>query len=130
MKNKKIYIAVLIIIGILTLYLQLPLNQSDHSNNQTTKSTDSQTVSDNRIEIKNYKFIPENIKIKKGTTITWKNADVVRHDVQMDDDSKEGPRSELLKKDEEYSYTFNEIGVFSYHCTPHPFMKAQIEVIE
>ena len=94
-------------------------------------STSQQVMTNpNTIEIKNYAYAPEKLTVKKGTTITWKNVDLVPHTVTMEDKEKEGPNSKLLNKDETYSYTFTETGTFAYYCDPHPYMKATIEVVE
>ena len=69
--------------------------------------------------------------IKKGTKITWTNKDDAHHDITPDKDSAKAiETSKLLAKGESYSYTFTEAGVYSYHCSPHPYMKATIEVTE
>ena len=99
------------------------------SNTQTTSSSDATTKAPNSIEIRDYAYSPNDLTIKKGTTITWTNQDSVKHDV-MTDVSGKGPSSELLAKGESYSYTFDEVGTFSYHCSPHPYMKGSITVTE
>ena len=39
-------------------------------------------------------------------------------------------RPELLAKVESYSWTFNTVGTYTYHCSPHPYMKGIVEVVE
>lgn len=79
------------------------------------------------ITIKNYKYAPATIKVKKGTKITWTNEDVAGHTVTADNGSWE---SKLLAKGGTYEKTFDSVGTFAYHCAPHPYMKASIEVVE
>lgn len=78
------------------------------------------------VEIRNYDYFPRSITVKKGTVITWANLDDVAHTTTSDSsvfDSKDiaGQRS--------WSKTFDEVGVYPYHCTPHPFMIGTVTVI-
>lgn len=81
--------------------------------------------------ISNFKFEPISIKVKKGSTITWTNNDDVQHDVTSDSDSElRGLNSDLLAKGESYSFVFTEVGKYTYHCRPHPYMTGTVEVVE
>lgn len=80
------------------------------------------------IEIKDFAFTKSNIKIKKGTTVTWVNHDTVKHNAFSDDSN--GLKGELLGKGESYSFTFETVAVNNYYCTPHPYMKGIVDVVE
>ena len=54
------------------------------------------------------------------------NEDVQPHTATADDVQGWGTR--LLKKGESAEQTFETAGVQPYHCEPHPWMKATIEV--
>jgi amicyanin len=85
------------------------------------------------VTMKNSKYIAQNIKVKKGTTVTWKNEDTVRHNVvALDANDQSGLPAEnaLFGKGETYSFTFETIGTYKYMCTPHPFMTGSVEVTE
>lgn len=82
------------------------------------------------MDIKDFDFARPNITIKKGTTVKWTNQDTAKHDVTPDDPSAGFEQSELLGQGGSYSVTFNTPGTFSYFCSPHPFMKGAIEVVE
>jgi len=97
-------------------------NQSDTKNETQTGNI--------AVEIKNFAFAPEVIKIKSGTTVTWTNQDSVRHDVVPDEETADFKASDLLGKGQSYSVTFKTPGVYSYFCSPHPYMKALVEVVE
>ena len=90
--------------------------------NATVGTTDSAAVT-----IKGYAFGPATIKVKKGTTVVWTNQDSVQHSVVADSGKWE---SSLLAQGATYSHTFAAAGTFAYHCGPHPYMKATIEVTE
>ena len=77
----------------------------------------------NTVTIQDFKFSPAEITIQKGETITWINQDSAAHTVT----GKE-INSGSLTKGQSFKQTFNEAGVFDYHCTPHPTMKGKIIV--
>lgn len=107
----------------------------------TVDLTDQTTIS---IDIKDFKYSQQNIKVKKGTTVTWTNQDSVQHNVMKShsDDGKahDAPTKDevksdvlagpLLAKGELYSFTFNEAGTIPYHCSPHPYMTGSVTVVE
>lgn len=99
------------------------------SSEQTT-TDESENVSTSNVVMSNLDFSPAKISVKKGTTVTWTNRDNVQHDVNPDNPTNEFKKSPLFGKDGTYSVTFNTVGSFSYHCTPHPFMKGTVEVTE
>jgi plastocyanin len=103
---------------------------SKQSSDKSANKDMSETA-ENVIEIKNFKFVPEKMTIKKGTTITWKNFDNTKHNVIFDDESAgEVEGGKLISNGEEVSFTFNEVGDFSYYCMPHPYMKGSVTVSE
>ena len=110
------------------------MSEAEHqqSTNDTSNQADSSAQSSQakEIEIKDYTYTPAKIQIKKGTKVTWTNQDSVRHDVSPDNESEDFEASKLLAKGESYSFTFNTVGTYSYHCSPHPYMKAAVEVTE
>jgi len=78
------------------------------------------------ITIKNFAFSPAEIRIKAGTNVNWGNEDSVGHTVTSDSNAfRESP---LLAKGETYNLNFNQKGTFTYHCAPHPNMKAKVIV--
>lgn len=125
-------IGVVIVAGIIGVVVFAMNRDNNNSNSKpsTSSNTSSSAVETDTVSIKDYAFSPTAIKVKKGTKVTWTNEDTVKHTVTMDDDSKEGPKSQLFGKGETYSYTFNSVGTFDYHCLPHPYMKATVTVTE
>jgi amicyanin len=82
------------------------------------------------VEISGSSYSPNKITVKKGATVTWTNLDSIEHDITPDNPSDEFKQSELLKRGESYSVTFNTTGTYTYFCTPHSFMKGTVEVVE
>lgn len=79
-----------------------------------------------KIDIKDFAYSKPKITVKVGTRITWTNRDDMRHDVHRN--GSKGPKSDLLDKDDTYTWKATKKGTFKYHCTPHPFMKGTIVV--
>lgn len=77
------------------------------------------------IDIANFAFAPKEITIAKGTKVTWTNHDGVAHTVTSDTGVFDSP---YLSKEQGFTHTFNEVGAFLYHCTPHPRMRGTITV--
>lgn len=96
------------------------------------------------MDIKNFKYEKPNIKIKKGTKVTWTNQDAIKHNVMLEHEGSDKPHDPptaaevdpnqlagpLLAKGESYSFTFDEVTANPYHCSPHPFMKGSVTVTE
>jgi amicyanin len=134
------YVAGLVIIALIAggvFLIASRDDQGDTSSNQTSESTtqpqappanDPSPTSADKVNINNLVFSPADITVKKGTTVTWTNSDSVAHTVTADTGS--GPNSQMLENGQSYSFTFNEVGTFSYHCTPHPQMQGSVKVTE
>jgi plastocyanin len=123
-------------------------NSDGHHNTSSeassTPAIDLTAQSQVTIEIKDFAYSKQNIKIKKGTTVTWTNQDTVEHNVmkehESDADAHDAPSkdqvrpdvlaSQLLAKGESYSFTFDEVSANPYHCSPHPYMKGSVTVVE
>ncbi|KAF0091716.1 MAG: blue (type 1) copper domain protein [Fusobacteria bacterium] len=78
---------------------------------------------ENQVLIKDFKFLPQDITVTVGTTVTWVNKDSVIHTVEGS-----GMDSGNLSKGDEFTFTFDEVGVFDYICGPHPYMTGSVIV--
>jgi plastocyanin len=129
--SNRIFTIVLIIAGASILLAHLLLHNNNNHHQLLKKDVaKNEKIATNTVEIKNYTYSPQSIKVKKGTTVTWINEDLVPHTVTKSDKNKNGPDSTYFGKGKKYSYTFGEIGRYDYYCKPHPYMKATVEVIE
>jgi plastocyanin len=79
------------------------------------------------VQIKDFQFTPSKVTIKVGGTVTWTNEGSSVHTVTADDGSFD---SGDLQKGKTFSQTFDSTGTFSYHCSIHSSMKAQVVVEE
>jgi plastocyanin len=94
--------------------------------NTTTSQNQADNITSHNIEISNYAFSPSTLTINKGDRVTWTNKDNVAHTVTSDVGGELS--SEGLSNSQTYSHTFNDLGTFSYHCSIHTNMKAEIIV--
>ena len=70
-------------------------------------------------------FIPSEITVAPGTTVTWVNNEAMPHTVV---DPNKGFRSKTLVKDARFSFTFTTAGDYDYLCSIHPNMKGKVIV--
>jgi plastocyanin len=69
-------------------------------------------------------FLPLNLEVIRGTTVTWQNQDDIGHTIQSQD--AQGKiislfNSGLLKTGDTFSYKFDKPGAYHYFCTIHPW---------
>jgi len=84
---------------------------------------------ENLVIIKDFKFIAQEITVKRGSTITWENREKRQyHSVWFEALGEEEP--DYIFPDESYEREFNEIGSFPYRCGPHPEMTGIVHVTE
>lgn len=81
------------------------------------------------VHIKDIDFSPKALKVKKGTTVTWRfedGASFTPHNVTST--GKKRFKSSTTKQDGTYSVKFTKKGTYTYVCTIHLNMKAKIIV--
>lgn len=126
----------IIIIGGIAAFAVLSLgtarkDSADMPMNKSVSSSNAMKPAENEVVIADYKFNPSPIKVKAGTTVTWINTDIARHNIVSDSGtSADVPSSALLDKGARYSFTFTAAGTYKYHCEPHPYMKGSVEVTQ
>lgn len=140
MNNKTIGIIIaLLVLGgltaavVITAKKDTPNMNSDmaHMTKSTSQSSDQrQPEETSTITYKGFDVVQKSITVKIGTTVTWTNEDDAHHDVTPDLTSDDFKKSGLFGKGETYKFTFNKVGTYAYHCSPHPYMKGIIKVTE
>ena len=68
------------------------------------------------VTIKDFEFVPKEIKVKVGTTVTWTNAGTTAHSATAIDKSF---NTRNLQPGETKSVTFTTPGTVVYHCVFH-----------
>jgi plastocyanin len=64
-------------------------------------------------------FEPKEVTIKPGDTVKWVNNKAFPHNIIFDSNPEASHKKLLLKPNIAAESTFNEVGEFSYYCTPH-----------
>ena len=147
MNNKKNIVAVvvvLIVILIIVVGFFVSSNKMDTVSNKTVPVVPSNPpvnineptpVQDKKINpdevvvkaidvhIKNFAFDPASLDVKVGDTVIWTNNDDMAHSIVMG-----GVTSSILSKGDSFSFVFDKVGSYSYHCGIHPSMKGVINV--
>ncbi len=102
-----------------------------HSSTEGSSMTKAHSAQEaNQIMYKGFAVSPKTLMVKKGTTVTWTNQDDAEHDVTPDAETDEFKASQLFGKGQSHKVTFNTVGTYGYYCSPHPYMKGVIEVVE
>ena len=76
-------------------------------------------------------FIPSEITVNLGDTVTWLNDDTAAHTVTSGtiDGGPDGRfDSSLMMPDQPYSFTFEAAGDYDYYCIVHPWMIGKVIV--
>lgn len=78
--------------------------------------------------IKDFKFVPQEITLKRGQTLRWENREKRQyHSVWFEALGEEEP-DDYLFPDDSYQREFNKTGSFPYRCGPHPRMTGTVHV--
>ena len=91
----------------------------------TAPARSAQPAQSKTVTMRQLQYRPARIVVAPGTTIVWRNNDVVPHTVTSDSKAFD---SGLIEPGRSWSRTFTRRGTFPYTCTPHPFMKGVVVV--
>jgi plastocyanin len=132
---KKIIIVLVIGIVILGIITILTFNNSIEKNNDTDLILESDVIMPSKVsrpgcEEDDRCYIPSQIVIEHRKQVTWVNEDSAFHSVTS---GFYGEPTELfdsghLDPYQSFSFTFDEIGIYDYYCTLHPWMEGQVIV--
>jgi plastocyanin len=76
-------------------------------------------------------YMPLNLEIPRGTTVTWTNDDSVPHTVQSQDDLGNVIalfNSPPLNTGDRFEFIFEEAGTYNYFCSFHPWRVGLVTV--
>jgi plastocyanin len=77
------------------------------------------------VSIQDFFFDPGQLTVAPGTTVTWVNKGQAPHTTTADDGTWD---SGTLQPGEDFSFTFDQPGTYTYHCSIHPDMTASVKV--
>ena len=137
--KKTIILIIILVVIILGVYLIISSNKNTNqtnvlpatnsvldTTNPVSNTTPVSATSEAKVEIKNFSFSPQTIKIKVGDKITWTNNDSVAHTVTSDSDNLLD--SPTFSPGESFSFVFTKAGSTNYHCNIHKTMKGTVVV--
>jgi plastocyanin len=70
-------------------------------------------------------FTHEDLAVQVGTTVVWANQDGAPHTTTEAEGQWD---SGILQQGESFSFTFTDVGVFSYRCDIHRTMTGEVTV--
>ena len=76
-------------------------------------------------------YLPLNLEIPRGTSVTWTNDDSVPHNIQSLDESGnviDWFNSPPMNTGDKFEFTFEEDGVYNYYCSFHPWRVGTVTV--
>ncbi len=76
------------------------------------------------VEIHGFRFRSDTVAVAVGEAVRWINADPLEHTITFD----VGPDSGRLAQRATFLRRFERAGTYTYHCTPHPYMKGVVVV--
>ena len=121
--NKNTLLITLVILVVLVAGSGIYYVVNNSKNNNQNNSQNTSTT--NEVNIQGMAFSPSELKVKKGTTVTWNNKDLFAHVIASDTNAFV---SNEITNGAHFSFTFNEAGEFPYHCNIHSTMRAKIIV--
>ncbi|MEP6662566.1 MAG: Ig-like domain-containing protein [Verrucomicrobiota bacterium] len=73
------------------------------------------------VNLSSFQFVPKDLTVNVGDTVTWTNLDNVLHDTTSGTNRVPSGvwHSPLFGKGDTFSFTFTNAGFYSYYCTPH-----------
>lgn len=77
------------------------------------------------VSIVNFAFNPQTVTISQGSTVRWTNTANRNHTST----SNTNLWSTTIGPGQSFSFTFNSVGTFAYHCNIHPIMTGTVNVI-
>lgn len=125
---KKIWAIVIILVVLAVIGLVFYETRDIETSPESKNSIDDTVKTEKQlnIEIKSFAFSPNELTIRSGEKIVWTNQDSAPHTITSDLGNE--LTSKRLNKGESFSYTFNNAGIYEYHCELHKTMKAKVIV--
>jgi plastocyanin len=78
--------------------------------------------------IRDFTFIPAQVRVRPGTKVTWVNCGATGTDSHTSTSDAGVWSSPLLAPGQTFTRDFATPGSFPYHCEPHPGMRGTVTV--
>ena len=102
-----------------------PPDDSAAGGNAPAPSGDA--VRSGKVEIVDFAYDPDPVKIEEGGKVIWQNEDSAPHTATAEDGSFD---TGTLEEGKLKSETFKQAGSYEYICSIHPDMHGTVEVVE
>jgi plastocyanin len=89
---------------------------------------DSTVSGSTLVAIRGFAFLPANVSVKAGSSVTWLNCEPAGTPSHTTTSNQGVWNSGLLAPGDAFTQTFDTPGVFPYICAVHPFMTATVTV--
>lgn len=101
-------------------------------NKDSEQTTVEKQVPTAQISVTASGFVPSTLAIKPGTKVIWVNSDSAAHQISANPHptgaSLPSLKSESLKQNQSYEYTFSEQGNIEYHDQLNPTINGSIQI--
>lgn len=98
----------------------------------TTTIAAAGSTSGAEVLLKQFNFMPDDIAITVGDTVTWNNTDRILHTVSAGTPDSPGGLfdTDLDDAGSTTEFTFTEAGDYEYFCSIHPHMQGVVRVTD
>ena len=93
-----------------------------------TANLPSEAFGSTIVIIRNFAFTPADVKVPAGTKVTWVNCGAPGTDSHTSTADAGAWDSPLLAPGATFTQAYPTVGVFPYHCIPHPGMLGTVTV--
>ncbi len=124
----------LLVVGAIVVVIGLIVGLALMVGNGINKRVDTSLPRVVQVTITDKGFVPANLVVPKGATVTWTNQDKADHRIASNPHPThtdlKGLYSPILKQNDTYSFTYDKAGTFGYHDNLEPSTNGSIEVKE
>jgi plastocyanin len=134
MRHPSMLAAAVVLVAVATLGLTACGSSGGGKSATPAAPVDLRGQSKVEIEATGNRFVPADVVVDEGTTVTWVNKDSHAHDVKKSADALDfgapfGVSTDKFGPNETYSFTFEKLGTFPYTCTIHALMNGKVTVV-
>ena len=119
-------VAAVVTVGCGAFAVAAAVTSDDDTNTATETEGTGATGAGEQIRIAEFAFMPPELSVAVGSTITWTNEDDAPHSLSSDGSIS----SAVLDTGQSHTQTFDEAGTFDYVCGIHDFMTGTVTVTE
>jgi plastocyanin len=119
-------IAAAVTIGSGAFAVAAAVTSDDDTDTATETDSSGATGAGEQIRIAEFAFMPPELSVPVGATVTWTNEDDAPHSLSSDGVIS----SDVLDTGQSHTQTFDEVGTFDYVCGIHAFMTGTVTVTE